>query len=84
MIRKRMSPFTFTDTLWCYAQYHSPQPYQQCNCSVMEAHFAAEYELDFDHHPSIKAGVFLLLLPPVSAKKKREKKSKRKGEKHPP
>lgn len=50
----------------------------------MEAHFAAEYELDFDHHPSIKAGVFLLLLPPVSAKKKREKKSKRKGEKHPP
>lgn len=49
----------------------------------MEAHFAAEYELDFDHHPSIKAGVFLLLLPPVSAKKKREKKSKRKGEKTP-
>lgn len=50
----------------------------------MEAHFAAEYELDFDHHPSIKAGVFLLLLPPVSAKKKkRKKKSKRKGEKTP-
>lgn len=39
----------------------------------MEAHFAAEYELDFDHHPSIKAGVFLLLLPPVSAKKKGKK-----------
>lgn len=49
----------------------------------MEAHFAAEYELDFDHHPSVKAGVFLLLLP-FFYKKKGGKRVREKGKKHPP